>query len=154
MNAQQSVLTAVADLHLGCTFTFDDLLRTVQERRNRRVRIVELAHLDTHDGICAVWLVTDTEDIVLHARSDSILHRQQFVLHELAHMLLGHCDSEDCEEYDALLPDIPRYTRGRLLKRQDFATETEVAAECLADHLAAGIRRRVFAESRYLEIFG
>ncbi len=102
----------------------------------------------------AVWLVTDTDDIVLHARSDSALHRQQFVLHEFAHMILGHCEGQDCAAEDMLLPNIPPYTRGRLLKRQDIDCDTEIAAESLADRLAAGIRGSVFAETRYSEVFG
>ena len=154
MNIEQTVSAAVAGLELGSTFTLDDLLDAVQDRRHRRLRVVELAGLDTHDGICAVWLVTDTEDIVLHARSDSALHRQQFVLHEFAHMILGHCEGDDCAAEDVLLPNVPAYTRGRLLKRQDIDSETEIAAESLADLLAAGIRGSVFTESRYSEIFG
>ena len=154
MNIEQTVSAAVAGLELGSTFTLDDLLEAVQDRRHRRLRVVELAGLDTNDGICAVWLVTDTEDIVLHARSDSALHRQQFVLHEFAHMILGHCEGDDCAAEDVLLPNVPAHTRGRLLKRQDIDCETEIAAESLADRLAAGIRGSVFTESRYSEIFG
>jgi len=154
VNIEQTVSAAVAGLQLGSTFTLDDLLQAVQNRRHRRLRVVELADLDTHDGICAIWLVTDTEDLVLHARSDSTLHRQQFVLHEFAHMILGHCEGEDCAAQDVLMPNIPPFTRGRLLKRQDIDCETEIAAESLADRLAAGIRGSVFAESRYSEVFG
>ena len=154
MNIEQTVSAAVAGLQLGNTFTLDDLLTAVRARRNRRLRVVELADLDTSDGICAVWLVTDTDDIVLHARSDSALHRQQFVLHELSHMILGHCDGDDCAVEEALLPNIPPHTRARLLTRQDLDSETEIAAESLADRLAAGIRGSVFAESAYSEVFG
>lgn len=154
MNIEQTVSAAVAGLQLGNTFTLDDLRHTVQDRRHRRLRIVELADLDTHDGLGALWFVADAEDIVIHARSDSALHRQQFVLHELAHMILGHCDGDDCTVGEALLPNIPPYTRGRLLSRQDLDSETEIAAESLADRLAAGIRGAMFAESAYSEVFG
>ena len=154
MKIEQTVSTAVAGLELGNTFALDDLLHTVQDRRHRRLRVVELADLDTHDGLCALWLSTDAEDVVLHARSDSALHRQQFVLHELAHMILGHGEGDGCAVGEVLLPNIPPYTRGRLLRRQDLDSETEIAAESLADRLAAGIRGSVFAESRYSEIFG
>ncbi|MEW1974619.1 hypothetical protein AB0301_05985 [Microbacterium profundi] len=154
MNIEQAVTAAFAGLQLGSTFTLDDILNAVQNRRQRRLRIVELANLNTSDGICALWLVTDTGDYVLHAHSDSALHRQQFVLHEFAHMILGHDDADDCPAEDVLLPNIPPYTRGRLLKRQDIACETEIAAEFLADRLAAGIRGSVFAETRYSEVFG
>ena len=154
MNIEQTVSAAVAGLQLGSTFTFDDLRDTVQDRRHRRLRIVELADLDAHDGLCAALISTDAEDVVLHARSDSALHRQQFVLHELAHMILGHCDGDDCAVEEVLLPNIPPYTRARLLSRQDLDSDTEIAAETLADRLAAGIRGSVFAETRYSEVFG
>ena len=154
MNIEQTVSAAVAGLQLGNTFTFDDLRDTIEDRRHRRLRIVELADLNAHDGLCAALLSTDAEDFVLHARSDSALHRQQFVLHEFAHMILGHCEGQDCAAEDVLLPNIPPYTRGRLLKRQDLDSETEIAAESLADRLAAGIRGSVFAETRYSEVFG
>ena len=154
MNIEQTVSAAVADLQLGRTFTCDDLVHAIQARRQRRLRVVELAELDTSDGLCAIWLIGETEDVVLHAPSDSALHRQQFVLHEFAHMILGHCEGQDCAAEDVLLPNIPPYTRGRLLKRQDIDCETEIAAESLADRLAAGIRGSVFAETRYSEVFG
>lgn len=154
MNIDQTVSAAVADLQLGHTFTLDDLIQAIQARRQRTLRVHELEDLDTSDGLCAIWLIGETEDVVLHAPSDSALHRQQFVLHEFAHMVLGHCEGEDCVAADALLPNIPPYTRGRLLKRQDIDCEAEIAAEALADRLAAGIRGHAFAESRYLEVFG
>jgi hypothetical protein len=154
VNTEQTVSAAVAGLQLGDTFTFDELLRSLQDQRHRRLRVIELADLDTHDGLCALWLATDTDDLVLHAHTDSTLHRQQFILHELAHMILGHCDGDDCTVDEALLPNIPPYTRGRLLRRQDLDSETEIAAESLADKLAAGIRGSVFAESAFSEIFG
>lgn len=43
---------------------------------------------------------------------------------------------------------------GRLLSRQDLDSEPEIAAESLADRLAAGIRGAMFAESAYSEVFG
>lgn len=46
------------------------------------------------------------------------------------------------------------YTRGRLLKRRDIDCDTEVAAESLADRLAAGIRGSAFAETGYSKVFG
>ena len=154
MNIEQTVSAAVADLQLGHTFTLDDLIHAIQARRQRTLRVHELQDLDTSDGLCAIWLIGETDDVVLHASSDSALHRQQFVLHEFAHMILGHCEGQDCAAEDVLLPNSPPYTRGRLLKRQDIDCDTEIAAESLADRLAAGIRGSVFAETRYSEVFG
>lgn len=154
MNNDVSVSAAVDDLALGETFTFDELVGAVQHRRGRQLRIVELADLGDNDGLCAIWLMTDDEDFVLHAHSDSALHRQQFVLHELAHMILGHSVDDESDAPDFLLPDIPPETRRRLLRRQNLDTPEEVMAETLADQLAAAIRGSAMHGSRYLEIFG
>lgn len=148
------VSTAFCELALGDVFSFDELVDAVQARRQRGLRIVELAGLSDHEGLCAIWLMTDTEDIVLHAHSDSGLHRQQFVLHELAHMILGHGTENSAETPDLLLPDIPPETRQRLLRRQNLDTLEEISAESLADQLAAAIRGSAMHESRFLEIFG
>lgn len=153
MNIQQVATATIAVLGLGDRFTFDELLQAMQVYRKRALRIVELAKLGEGDGLCAVWLTTESEDLVIHARTDSTLHRQQFVLHELAHMMLGH-DRDDCEDTDVLLPDIPPHTRMRLLTRGDLDSDSEIVAETIADGLAAGIRGSAFAESRYSEIFG
>lgn len=154
MNTEATVTSAMTDLGLGDSFTLDELVDAVQTRRQRPLRIVELDDLNQRDGVCALWLMTDTDDYVLHAHSDSPLHRQQFVLHELAHMLLDHGDDEHLETSDFLLPDIAPATRRRLLGRQDLVTAEEIAAESLADQLAAGIRRGAVHRSRFLEVFG
>jgi len=154
VDKEVSVSTAVDQLALGNTFTFDALVDAVQRNRQRRLRIVELADLGDQDGLCAVWLVADGEDLILHASSDSALHRQQFVLHELAHMILGHDAHHDPETPDFLLPDIPPQVKARLLRRQELNTVEEIVAETLADRLAAAIRGSAMHSSRYLEIFG
>lgn len=154
MNTELIVSAAFDGLALGDEFSFDELVGAVQGRRQRRLRIVELAELGDHDGLCAVWLMTDAEDLVLHAHSDSALHRQQFVLHEFAHILLDHGVDYDAEMPDVLLPDIPPGTRRRLLRRQNLDTVDEIVAESLADKLAAAIRGSTMHGSKFLEIFG
>ena len=154
VNSNVSVSTAVDELALGETFTFDELVRAVQRNRGRPLRIAELTALGVNDGLCAVWLGTVEQDLILHAHSDSALHRQQFVLHELAHMILGHHFDEYAEAADFLLPDIPKETRQRLLRRQNLDSPDEVQAETLADIFAAAIRRSTRDSSRYAEIFG
>ncbi|MBS1674366.1 MAG: hypothetical protein JSS74_10415 [Actinobacteria bacterium] len=154
MDIEATAEQAIAELGLGDCFTLDALLGAVKERRQRALRIVELSDLKVSDGLCAIWLITEREDLILHAHTDSVLHRQQFVLHELAHMLLGHDEQHACDLQDALLPDIPPHTRGRILTRGDLKGDSEIAAELVADGLAAAIRASAFGESRYSEIFG
>lgn len=154
MNIEATALMAMSELGLGDAFTFAELVGAVQRNRDRPLRIVELAELTDSDGVCAILFVGDGEDVVIHARTESALHRQQFVLHELAHVILDHGDDPHVAMQDVLLPDIPPTTRRRILARQDLASEDEIAAEVLADHLAAGIRGSASHESRFMEIFG
>ncbi|MCK6065745.1 MULTISPECIES: ImmA/IrrE family metallo-endopeptidase [Microbacterium] len=154
MKAATHPPVALKELGLGDHFSLGQLVGAVERRRGRPLRIVELAELSDREGICAMWLMTDAEDIVLHARTESTLHRQQFVLHELAHIILDHGADDEADARDALLPDIAPSTRRRLLGRQDLVTADEIAAETLADHLAAAIRGSVMHESKFLEIFG
>ncbi len=154
MTDPHDVAAAIADLGLGDRFTFDELVGAVQTTRERPLRIVELSELGQTDGVCALWLVTESEDIVLHARSESQLHRQQFILHELAHMVLHHDQLEEATAATSLLPDIPPETVTKMLARHEIDSDIEVAAEHLADILAAGIRQSSMRKSRFLEVFG
>jgi len=154
MNIETTVSTAMGELALGDTFTFDELVSAVQRRRERPLRIVELADLSDRHGLCALWLERDSADLVVHAHTESPLHRQQFVLHELAHMILDHGDNPDLDAPDQLLPDISVIARRRLLARHDLDSEAEILAEALADHLAAAIRGSVTQQSKFVEIFG
>jgi hypothetical protein len=153
MTNETSMAPSLGDLALGKSFTFDELVDAMQRRRGRRLRIVELTELGEKDGLCAVWIMTDVDDIVLHVHSDSALHRQQFVLHELAHMILEHTFDDHADVPDILLPDISADAKRRLLRRQNLDTIEEIEAESLADHLAAAIRGSTMICSRYLEIF-
>lgn len=154
MNISADVDAAMDVLGLGDDFAFDEIVDAMQRRRGRPLRIVEYVDLNPSDGVCALWLPTDREDVVLHVPTDSALHRQQFVLHEIAHMLLDHGDDLEAGASDGLFPDIRPATLQRLLRRQCLSTEAEILAEALADRLAAAIRNSESHESRFSEIFG
>lgn len=154
MNIAADVAAAMDDLGLGDEFSYDDLLAAMQSRQERPLTIVDCAELPPREGINALWLPTERVDVVLCVPTDSALHRQQFVLHELAHMLLNHGDDLLVDPCDALFPDIPPATLRRLLRRQHLDTEPEILAEALADRLAAAIRGSAAHESRFSEIFG
>lgn len=158
MNIEQEVAVALAGLHLGEHFTFEELSSAIQHLRQRRIEVAEVPEIGESSGLCAVLLFSEDRDVILHAHSDSALHTQQFVLHEFAHIILGHCENDSDAPIDnipdTLLPDIPAQLRVRALARGDVSTEEEIAAESLADQLAARIRGVAFAETSYTEIFG
>lgn len=157
MNIDQTVATAVADLDLGEHFTFDALTTAIRHQRHHAIRVAEIPELGEKDGLCALVIFLDDADLIVHAHTDSALHTQQFVLHEFAHIILGHCETGryfDTAPVDMLFPDLPAGLRLRALARSSVDNEEEIAAESLADYLAAGIRGSAFADTSYTEIFG
>jgi hypothetical protein len=135
--------------------TLDELVTRIQAARGRPLRIEELAELAENDSaLCGLWLATDDADIILHAPSESVLHREQFILHELAHMLLMHDRVDRTGGYvtASVLPGFENTTIIKALGRDRISDQYELAAERLADVLATHIRRR--PESKFSEIFG
>lgn len=121
--------------------TLDGLIARVETARRRPMRIVELPELANEDGaLCGLWLATDAEDIVIHAPSESALHREQFILHELAHMILLHDQDDKVFTPRNLLPDIDQASVVKALARDDINDQFELAAEALADEMASAIR--------------
>ena len=135
--------------------TLDELISRVEEARQRPLRIQEVPELGESDGtLCGLWLATDTEDIVLHAPSDSELHRVQFILHELAHILLLHDTVDEKTGYVTgdVISQFDQATVVKALARDGFNDKFEVLAEQLADVLADRMRSR--PNSPFSEIFG
>ncbi len=135
--------------------TLDELVTRIQDARGRPLRIEELAELTENDSaLCGLWLATDDADIILHAPSESPLHRNQFILHELAHMLLLHDRVDDTGGYltPSVLSGFENATIIKALGRDSISDEYEFAAERLADVLATRMRRRPV--SKFSEIFG
>lgn len=154
MNKEPDASTTIASLGLGDAFTYEELTAAVQKYRNRSLKVAEVAELNDGRGLCAVVFSSENWDLVLHAHSDSRLHVQQFVLHEFAHIVLGHCDTDRHDTQDVILPDFPEGLKARVLARKDLDSHTEIAAELLADSFAAAIRRASLAESGFTEVFG
>lgn len=122
--------------------------------RNRPITI------DVADGlngstVCGLWLSTDKKEIILHAATPSGLHRQQFVLHELGHMVLRHDEVGVPKDYASILfPNIPEAMVRRVLMRSSFVDRLEAAAETLADLFAAAIRDSTLEPRSFESVFG
>lgn len=130
-----------------------ELIARVQAARGKPMEIHELPALANEpSALCGLWLDTDAKDIILHAPSESALHRQQFLLHELAHMILLHDLNEDVFSTRSMLPTIDGARVKKALARDSVNTKYELEAEALADELAAAIRRN--GESPFSRIFG
>ncbi|MFF1880564.1 hypothetical protein ACFVVC_03730 [Pseudarthrobacter sp. NPDC058196] len=134
--------------------TLEKLIAIVAARRRRPIEIEATTVLNGTE-VCGLWLSTDSREIILHAVTDSVLHRQQFVLHELGHMILRHDELGISAEYAAsLFPNLNGEMVSRALARSSFVDDMEAAAETLADLLAAAIRESSLEPKSFEQVFG
>lgn len=122
----------VADLDIPQPFDLSAFVAQVAARRGRRIFV----HLFTSGpGIpCGLWLSTARADHVFHEAGTTPWHRTHIVVHEIAHMLLGHENSAGGADRLAgvLAPDIDPVLVRLILGRGMYATAEERDAETLA----------------------
>ena len=146
--------TALSALDLPEFFGLDDLIAAVDSARATTVEIVEFPGIYPEDGLFGIWLNTDFGDYILHAPTASELHRRQIVLHELAHMILGHELATGQTSAAALFPDLPEEAVLRTLARGHTDNTMEREAEALADLLASSMRHNKRQHSSFVRVFG
>ncbi|AMB40183.1 MULTISPECIES: hypothetical protein [Paenarthrobacter] len=141
-------------LSLPTHLNLERLVGVVEGVRHRTIEI-ETAGFLNGGSVCGLWLSTDEVEIILHAASPSGLHRQQFVLHELGHMVLRHDELVVPLDYvGVLFPNLPASLVRRVLARTSFSDELEAAAESLADLFAAAIRNSAREPRSFERVFG
>ena len=141
-------------LLLPTHLTLERLVQVVERIRRRRIEI-EVSGALNGGSVCGLWLSTDTAEIILHAATPSAIHRQQFVLHDLGHMVLRHDELVLPSDYaDVLFPDLPRDLVSRVFARSSFLDDVEAAAETLADLFAGAIRDSTIEPRSFERIFG
>lgn len=140
-------------LELPTHLSLERLVQVVEGVRHRPIQI-EAAGVLNGGSVCGLWLSTDDVEIILHAISPSGLHRQQFVLHELGHMVLRHDELVVPEDYiEVLFPNLPVGLVSRVLARSSFTDDLEAAAESLADLFAAAIRNSAREPRSFERVF-
>jgi hypothetical protein len=100
VGGSRGLLRAVArELDIPVPFTLDRFLIETGRRRGRPIRTGTFT--GAGPGVpCGLWVRTRAVDYIYCVAETTAYHRQQIVLHELAHMLLGH--GEDGEAADVL----------------------------------------------------
>lgn len=123
------VKSAIGRLELGEHPDLSSIQSWIEAKNGRPIVIGELSTLRGND-VCGLWFLHDGRDYVLHAPLNSSWHRQYVILHEFAHLILGH----RCTPTSQLLVDLPGFPGGpiRILGRTSFEDEEEAAAELLA----------------------
>ncbi|WP_120520787.1 hypothetical protein [Arthrobacter celericrescens] len=113
--------------------------RKLEEQRGRTITVAEVPGLAGTE-LCGLWLICADRDIVIHAPAKSSWHRQQIILHEFSHMILGHdLKTKGSERFSTLLPNLDEQQILRTLARSSYTDDAELAAEALADQLATRI---------------
>ncbi|WP_263310239.1 hypothetical protein [Brachybacterium atlanticum] len=135
------------------SFTFNDIVTALERERETTIKIVEFPEISPQDGLFGIWLNTKFGDYVLHAPAPSELHRRQIILHELAHMILGHDLAEGQSSAAKLFPDLPEDAVIRTLARGHEDNQLEREAESLADRLAHSLRINA-QQSSFSRVFG
>ena len=143
-----------ARLDLPAKLSLEVLVRAVEAIRGRRIRIQATEKL-VGTSICGLWLPGKRQEWVFHPPTQWELQRQQFVLHELAHMILGHDARPGAgvllgKGLQNLSPEFVQ----RALMRTEFGTVEEATAEYLADLLAEALREASGEPGAFEEVFG
>lgn len=130
----------------------------VEDDRGKKI-VIQPANTLGGDQVSGLWLSTPDTELILHAETGSAIHSQQIILHELAHMILGHDKLMKNGDFSrSLLPDLDSDLVVKALARCEHLDDVEVAAETLADMLASKLstsRRLQYPEPLYFQdIFG
>jgi IrrE N-terminal-like domain len=118
----------------------ESLRRQVELLQGRPLRLVGVSERNLP---CGMWVRTETADLVFYAESTSPAHQRHIIVHELAHILLGHTGAELTEQAGAqLFQRVEPSTVARMLNRSEYDTRTEREAELLATLVLQNRRHR------------
>ena len=133
---QRVAARALDCLDLPPGLTLEALQGIVEDDRGKSIVIRQVQSLG-NDQLSGLWLSLPDTELILHAETSPI-HRQQIILHEFSHMILGHDElMQDSKYVRSLLPDLDNAMVVKSLSRCDHLDDIEIAAESLADMLAA-----------------
>ncbi|MFJ4689257.1 hypothetical protein [Streptomyces sp. NPDC088789] len=131
----------LAQMPLPTPFTLDGLIAAIESERGRRIKLVPIPDrlLATTD-VCGLWLRLDAApvDMIFYVQGTTGFHRQQIILHELAHLWCHDTADTDTGQLSQLLPGVPPdfleslARRGRVMARHRYDSPVERRAEMLA----------------------
>lgn len=131
-------------VHIPDPFNIDDFSQQLAHQRGRRLVVHTLPEGLPQDMPCGLWLGTVTEDMLFIESGTTPFHREQIILHELAHMLCGHVGppaTSHAYAAQSLAPEIDAATVEMMLARTSYTTKQEQEAETLATLISSQARR-------------
>lgn len=146
---------AYRQLNLGDHPNLNSIKSWLEAERGHPIVILEEPTMLGSD-LCGLLYVYPDRDIIRHGPPRSSWHRQQIVLHEFAHLILGHQHTATSLDL-TYLPGFPEKP-SKVLGRSSFDDYNEATTEYLADFLADCIRRHLLDypddESGFNKVFG
>lgn len=112
-----------------------DAAELVARLARDRGRPIDLIAVPARPGApCGLLVTTGQADYIVYAEDTSEVHRQHILVHEYAHLLLGHADgpSPDPGLTRGLLPHLSPTVIGQVLGRTCYLEPQEQEAELLA----------------------
>jgi hypothetical protein len=136
LRIRRQVRLANRHLDLGPNPDLNSIQSLLEARRGRHITIEELPTMKG-DDLCGLCMTYADYISVVHATPKSSWHLQQIILHEFAHLILGHYRTATSLDLTKLpgFPDTPLQVLGRV----SYEDDAEAAAEMLADLLSARI---------------
>lgn len=139
---RRQCLACLRGLEVPRPFDLDVFCRRVAARRGRELYLHPLpGGLAAKAGFCGLWIATGAGDHILYEQGASPLHQCHIIVHELAHMLLGHKGSPLAAGAAELLPDMDPGSVARVLGRSGCDSPEERAAEMMAGMVLADAGR-------------
>ncbi|MEU2253010.1 hypothetical protein ABZ540_07520 [Nocardia xishanensis] len=103
-----------------------------------------------------LWIARESSDVIMYG-ADTEWHADHIIAHEIGHMLLGHGEATSGAAADLplreLMPSLSLETIRSVLRRQDYGSEREHAAETFADLLLVEAMLPKRSASRFRSTF-
>ncbi|MGW7444557.1 ParH-like protein [Kitasatospora sp. NPDC054795] len=112
-----------------------DAAELVARLARDRGRPIDLIAVPARPGApCGLLVTTGQADYIVYAEDTSEVHRQHILVHEYAHLLLGHTDGTPADPglTRGLLPHLSPALIGKVLGRTVYLEPQEREAELLA----------------------
>lgn len=81
---------AAGEIDIPRPFDLDVFCTRIAAQRGRPLRLVPLEGVPDAATPCGVWVATHNADLIFYEPATSSVHKLHIVLHEVAHLVLGH----------------------------------------------------------------
>ncbi|MFD6534982.1 hypothetical protein [Streptomyces goshikiensis] len=156
---RKSCAAQLADLPIPTPFTIPALVQAMEKTRGRRIMLVPLPQRVSSPGTaCGLWVKLPGADLVFFEKGTTAFHQTRIILHELAHIWLGHAGAMTPEQLQRFTPDldvrlVARFMRGAVVAgRTNYETQQERAAEISAQLISEFAK--AVAEERSGDVVG